>query len=153
MLGLISSVSFSEKGQAWGKKGEHQKSIKEKFFKKIRIIYSHQDELKITDQQLEQIKELKIALKKDLIRKKADIDIIAIDVRSAMHEDVIDIDAVNELIDKKYEIKKAKMKKIVESCAGLKKILTKEQKGKMKDLFCDKAKKHGPKGLHKMGRN
>jgi hypothetical protein len=48
------------------------------------------------------------------------------------------VNAVNKLIDQKYEIKKSKMKMVVKSLSELKKILSKEQMEKLKSIAYDK---------------
>jgi len=100
-------------------------------------MYVYQDKLKLTDEQLDQIKDLKVALKKDLIRKKAEVKVIKIEIHSLMYEKEIDLAAINKLIDQKYEIKKAKSKMVVDSCVKLKKILTEEQLKKFKETILD----------------
>lgn len=152
-LGLMQSVSFAEKRAGYDHGRHHKKSVNEKFFKKAKMIYLYQDELNVTDEQLDQINELKIALKKDLIRKEADLNIIKVDIRSLLHEDEVNISAVNKLIDQKYEIKKAKMKKVVQSYAQLKKILTKEQIEKLKEIAHDLKKLHMTKGSRRGWKN
>lgn len=151
-IGLMLSVSFAEKGSGPDRERYHKESIDEKLFKKVKMIYLYQDELNVNDKQLDQIKELKITLKKDLIKKKADIDIVQVDIRSLLYEDEVDVEAVNKLIDQKYEIKKTKVKKVVKSYAQLKKILTKEQIDKLKDIISDQKKMLITKGLPKRSR-
>ena len=148
-VGLMQSVSFADKGYRDGQRVYQKKSIKAKFFKTVRLIYLYQDELKVSDEQLNKIKELKVALKKDLIRKKADIKVIKVDIRSLLYEDEVDVDAVNRLIDQKYEIKKAKSKMVVESYAKLKKVLTKEQMDNLRRIFRDLKKMRMTKGSSK----
>jgi Spy/CpxP family protein refolding chaperone len=150
-LGLMQSVAFAEKRGGYDQGRHHRKSIKEKLFKTVRMIYHNQDELNVNDNQLNQIRELKIALKKDSIRKKAEIEIIAVDIRSLLYEDEMDVYAVSRLIDQKYEIKKANMKKVVKSFAELKHILTKEQKEKLKEVISEKREMHMSKGSPKRG--
>jgi Spy/CpxP family protein refolding chaperone len=146
-LGLIQSPAFAEKKGGYVQGRHHQKSIQEKFFKKVKMLHRYQDELNVTDNQLEQIRELKITLKKELIKKKADIEIISLDIRSLLYEDEVDLNAVNKLVDQKYEIKKSKMKMVVRSLSELKKILSKEQMDKLKDIAYerkDMKKSEGP---------
>ena len=121
-LGLMQSIALAEKRPGYGHGMHHKKSVKDKFYKKVKMIYLNQDELGVTDKQLDRIKELKIALKKDLIRKKADLDVIEVDIHSLLREDEVNVGAVNKLTDQKYEIKKAKMKENIKSYAQLKKI-------------------------------
>ena len=146
-FGLIQSVSFADCGSRecgkkdckhrsseCGKKDCKDKPLGKKVLKKLHMIFEHQEELGISDDQLAQIKELKIALKKDLIKKEADIELVKVDIRSALYEDEINLAAVNKLIDQKYETKTSKSKKVVSTLAELKKILTKDQIDKLKDL-------------------
>lgn len=114
-------------------------NFEDEFCDKAMMILKSQEELGLSDEQVKKIKDLKMLVKKDLIRKKADIDILAIDIKSAMREDVIDVNAVNALIDKKYEIKKEKAKSLVAALAVLKTLLTEEQRKKLKTL-CGKEK-------------
>ncbi|NQV03860.1 MAG: hypothetical protein HQ532_00015, partial [Candidatus Omnitrophica bacterium] len=73
--------------------------------------------------------------------KKAEIDLIAIDIKAALWEDTIDLGSVNTLIDRKYELKKQKTKALVAAYAALKGMLTKEQIKNLKGL-CKKGKKY-----------
>ncbi|MFC1508082.1 Spy/CpxP family protein refolding chaperone [Candidatus Omnitrophota bacterium] len=111
-----------------------------KFYKKAMLIIANQEELGLTDAEVKKIKDLKIATKKDLITKKAEIDLIAIDIKAALWEDTVDINSVNALIDKKYELKKQKTKSLVAAYVTLKGTLTKEQTALLKGL-CKKGKK------------
>ena len=54
------------------------------------------------------------------------------DIKEAMWSDNLDLEAINTLIDKKYDLKKAKAKSSIADYAELKGILTEEQKAKMK---------------------
>jgi hypothetical protein len=105
----------------------------------------------VSDEQLDKIKKLKVVLKKDLIRKKADIKVIKVDIRSLLYEDEVDVDVINRLIDQKYEIKKSKFKMVVESYAKLKKALTKEQMDNLKQKVRDQKKLRMTKGSSKSG--
>ena len=150
-LGLMQAVAFAEKRGGYDRGKHHQKSIEGKFFKTVKMIHHNQEELNVNDIQLNQIRELTLALKKDVIRKKADMEIIAVDIRSLLYKDEIDVDAVYKLIDQKYEIKKAKMKKVVKSFSEMKIILTKEQREKLKDVARDKREMHMSKGVPRRG--
>lgn len=146
MLGFPASDSYAEHN---GKSKEGCGRFEDKFFYKAGCILKSKDELGLSDRQITQIKELKINTKKDLIRKNAEIDILAIDIKQAIWQDPIDTDAVGKLIDKKYDLKKEKTKSVVKAYAALKGILTEEQKAKLKDLR-KKDKKNGKCYLMKM---
>ncbi|MBU1925674.1 MAG: hypothetical protein KKB82_07125, partial [Candidatus Omnitrophica bacterium] len=100
MFGFAAANIYAFDGMNKGKM--EKMDMEEKFFYKAHLILSGQEELGITDDQAKKIKELKTNTKKDLIRKNAEIEILGMDIKSAMYEDVIDTKAVNKLIDKKY---------------------------------------------------
>jgi len=135
MLVSMSSVSFAEYGCKRDQKGHGKKSMEDKFFMKVKMIYTHKDQIEVTEEQMDKIKDLKIALKKELIIKKAEVEVIALDITVGMHEDVINVEDINKLIDKKYDVKKAKMKSLIKACADLKNLLTEEQSAKLKEVF------------------
>jgi len=138
---ILSAITFEAYAYDSGKaKRSHGKS-KKKFFQKAHFVLKNEEELGLSDKQAEQIKNLKIKTKKDLIRKKAEIDILAIDIKAEMRKDPINTNAINKLIDKKYGLKKDKAKALVSAYAALKNTLTAEQKTKLKDLL----KKHKKK--------
>ncbi len=127
----VYAYKHGEKGRPYGKKAD----LSDKFFKKVHIIYKNQEELGVSDEQLTNLKTIKIRQKKELIRKKADIDIIAVDIKAMLWEDKINLEAINKLIDEKYELKKTKAKVLVEAYSKLKDLLSEEQKTKLKE-FC-----------------
>lgn len=146
-LGLMHSNAFAEKGHhGKGRHGYGMMAMSDMFIMKAKMIYKNQEVIGVSEDQMKQIKSLKMELKKDSIRKTAEIKILKIDIRSLMHKDQIDVAAVNKLVDQKYEIKKAKTKKAVGAFAKLKKIITKEQMAKLKKLMKDKRKSHGSGG-------
>ncbi len=142
MLGVTAFEACAFSGE---KTKGHCKGFGEKFFSKAHLILKNKEELGLSDKQVKEIKDLKIKTKKDLIRKKAEIDIVALDIKAAMWGKKIDTGAINSLIDKKYDLKKEKAKSLVGACAAIKGILTEEQKDKLKDLWkkCKKEKMHG----------
>jgi len=69
---------------------------------------------------------------------KAEIDIAGIDVSSALREFPIDVTQLEELIAKKYDLKKQKALYLGRAVASLKSILSEDQYEKLKDLWSDK---------------
>ncbi|MFH1798489.1 MAG: hypothetical protein ABH844_04005 [Candidatus Omnitrophota bacterium] len=106
----------------------------QKFTGKAHLLLSKQEELGLTDEQAQQIKDLKIKMEKDSITKQAEIDLVDVDIKAEFWKDDIDVDAVNTLIDSKYELKKEKEKSTIIACVVLKSMLTEEQIQKMKQL-------------------
>ena len=149
----LSITAFDDYAFGDGKTKRCHKGLEKKFFGKVYLILKNQDELDLSDKQVEEIKDLKIKTKKDLIRKKAELDIVALDMKTAMLEKQIDTGAVNKLIDKKYDLKKEKAKSLVAAYAAVKGILTDKQKEELKDLWkkCKKEMTHGSMKKGKMG--
>jgi Spy/CpxP family protein refolding chaperone len=108
--------------------------LEKKILHKLHLVIANRDELNLSDTQVAKSKELKIKLKKDLISRKAEIDLIGVDIKCELWDDVIDKKAISNLIDQKYELKKAKAKSLVEALVKLKSILTEEQEKKLKDI-------------------
>ncbi len=106
-----------------------------KFCGKAGFILKNGEELALTPKQEEDIKNLKAETKKALIKNQAEIEVIEVDIETALWMDAIDTAAVNVLVDKKYELKKEKTKMLVNALANLKNILTPEQKTKLKGLY------------------
>lgn len=146
---LIAPASYAKKGKCdghHGQKGKQEMKLGEKFFHKAHLIVMNHDELGLTKEVVKEIKKLKVATKKSLIKQKAEIDLIAVDIKSSLYEDKIDVAATTVLVDKKYELKKAKAKSIVQAFADLKGKLSDEQMKKLKGLYaktglCPKCKK------------
>ena len=106
-----------------------------KVLKKLHLAMENQDELEASDSQIRKIRELKVALKKDLIQRKAEIDLIAVDMKSKLCAGDINRKEINQLIDRKYELKKAKAKALVEALIELEDILKDEQQEKLRDIM------------------
>ncbi|UCD54603.1 MAG: hypothetical protein JSV93_03530 [Candidatus Omnitrophota bacterium] len=125
----LEGYAFDHGKTKW-QKGCHW-DFEKKFSNKAHLILAKKKELGLSDAQVTKIKELKIKTKKDLIKKSAEIKMLALDIKAAMWEDPINTSALNKLIDKKYDLKKEKAKSLTGACAALNDILTKEQKEKL----------------------
>jgi Spy/CpxP family protein refolding chaperone len=101
-------------------------------------IYQNKEELKVSDEQIAKIKELKIAYKKEMVQKKADIKVKGIDIKALLWEDDIDLAKVNGLIDEKYDMKKEKSKLKLSTYVHMKNILNKEQQEAL-EVVCKKS--------------
>ena len=134
---LVLTICMLFSGLAYAD-GRGKMDLESKFYKKAKFIMSNQEELGITDNQIKEIKKLKMDTKKDLIKVGAEIEIVKIDIMAHLWEDKIDIAVVDALIDKKYELKKEKAKMVLSSYAYIGKSLTDEQLTKLKAL-CKKS--------------
>jgi len=98
-----------------------------KLKKKVTMLWTNQDALEITDDQMAKIKDIKHAAIKELIQLKADKDVVMVDLKSAMWEESMDLGAVNKLIDTKYAAKKKSSKTFVKAINDIQKDLTDKQ--------------------------
>ena len=108
--------------------------FKEKFFHFAHSILENYEELGLTDEDAKKVRELKIGTKKSLIRNKAEVELLMVDIISSLYAAKPEISEINKLIDKKFDIKKAGMKKLITSFVGLKKLLSKEQMKQVKAI-------------------
>ncbi len=113
-------------------------NVEEMFYKKARLIMMNEKELGLSAEQIKAIRDLKSETKKQVIRNDAEIDVIKVDIKNQLYEPTINIESVNALIDKKYDVKKAKAKLLVDSLAKLKAQLTEDQINKLKELYKQK---------------
>lgn len=120
----------SKSSQSWG--------LEEKFFHKAHFMLTNQEEMGLTDQQAENIKKLKIDVKKALIRQDAEIDVLALDIKAALYNRPVDAAALRELIGKKYDLKKGKKQYLADAYAQLVNGLDDQQYQQMKALWKSK---------------
>ncbi|UCG35279.1 MAG: hypothetical protein JSW17_00325 [Candidatus Omnitrophota bacterium] len=146
-IGLSAALADTHgRGYEGMKKEYHHKEykpqdLKDKFFFKAMHILKNKEELGLSSRQVDKIKDLKLTTKKDLIRKDAEVEILALDIKAGLYEERVNLKAVNELIDKKYDIKRAKAKALVAAYVELKDVLTKAQKEKLKGLWKEHKRK------------
>jgi Spy/CpxP family protein refolding chaperone len=119
----------------------HGHNLEKKVFNRFRLAITNEAELGLSEEQYEKIKTLKINAKKDLIIKRAEIDVLKLDIKTKLGEDPIDKKDINKLIDKKYELKKEKAKALVDAYDRFKNILTEEQKKALKTVVRQRHKK------------
>ena len=106
----------------------------EKFFHFAHLALENHEELGLSEDAVKKIRELKIGTKKSLIRNRAEVELLMVDVISKLHTEKPEISEINKLIDKKFDIKKAGMKKLIAGFVGVKKLLSKEQMKQVKAI-------------------
>ena len=134
LLAVFSATELYAKECSHGKKEGHGYDFGKKVLGKMHFAMANKEELALSEDQYQKIKALKIDIKKNLIKRKAEIDLLAIDLKSKLSEDTVDVEGANNLIDQKYELKKAKAKALVGSYVTFMDILTDEQKQKLKKI-------------------
>ncbi len=138
-LSLSVPRAWANHGGGYGGRGGHD--LGAKFFWKAHMLMENKEALGLSADQADAIHQLKIDVKKEWLRQSAEIEIAEIDIMSALKTEKPDVDAVNQLIDKKYELKKALSKTIVSSLVKLKSTLDQKQWDAFKKL-----KEDGKKG-------
>ena len=133
---LFAGNSSGQRGEfcPYASAGKFKKDMESKFFKKAHVFLAKKEELGLSDEQINTIKELKLNVKKEIIRHNSDIQIAALDIKSQTHVIEMDTGALDLLIDQKYEYKKAKAKMLMQAYAELKTILTTEQHDKLSEI-------------------
>ena len=106
----------------------------EKFFHFAHSILENHEELGLTDVDVKKVRDLKIGMKKSMIRNRAEVELLMVDIISSLYQEKPEISEINRLIDKKFEIKKAGMKKLIAAFVGIKKLLSKEQMKQVKAI-------------------
>ena len=118
----------------------------EKFFHFAHSILENYEELGLTDVDVKKVRDLKIGTKKSLIRNRAEVELLMVDIISSLYQEKPDTSAINKLVDKKFEIKKAGMKKLIAAFVGIKKLLSKEQIKQVKTICKSEAHHESKEG-------
>ncbi len=117
--------------------------IAQKFCQKVCWIMEHKDELGLTDEQIAQIKALDLEVEKNSIRAMAEMKIFGLELENKLSQDVVDVQAIESMIDSSMAGMALGAKTTVKAYADLRAIATPEQKAKAKEL-----KKAGHQGHH-----
>ena len=148
LLGIAVVVVFtvcvlSVQAHAYGKKGEKSGahfSLEEKVMKKAHFLMENQEEIGLSDEQIEKVRAAKLATKKSLIKLGAEIELLSIDMKSMLYQEAVDVKALKKLVDKKYELKKEKTNMLIDAYVKIKGELTEDQVKLMKDAWKEKKK-------------
>ena len=143
MLAVSSSYADSGSGKGKGRGEEscesddrdHAVHLDDLFFHKSHLMLRHEQELGLSDEQVERVKAIMAETRKRLIRDEADIDVLDVDLMRELHKPTVDVQATRSILDKQYEAKKARAIALAQSIADLKATLTPEQHAKLKGLY------------------
>ncbi|MEE8317654.1 MAG: Spy/CpxP family protein refolding chaperone [Candidatus Omnitrophota bacterium] len=134
VLGLAMPLSYAyDRGKSKKYKGE---GLDGKIYHKAGFLLKNKKKLGLSDGQVKKIKAMKIKTKKDLIKRKAEIELIAVDIKKELWKDTVNAKAVKALIGKKYDLKKQKAQSLLDTYMALKNVLTEEQKETLKGFKC-----------------
>ncbi len=124
------------KGHDCGKEGGCP--IVSKILKKAEFYIDNAKEIGLSDTQVEQIKTIKHAVKKDEILGGAQMQIAMLDMESMMKTDPVDVEGMNELVNTSSAQFAAGAKKSIQAYADLKAVLTEDQKAAAKKVWAQK---------------
>jgi len=116
-------------------RGDGGHSLKEKFFHKEGFIQNNRDEIGLKEDQAQAIKNLKYDLSRKMIEMKSKMELAMLDIRQELHNDKVNMERLNALVDAKMDTKKALCKDALKAYVDMMGILTPEQKAKMKELW------------------
>jgi len=111
--------------------------------------WEYQDELKMSDADVQKIMELKIKTKKEHLKNEAQVECLSLDIMAGIWAPKPDAAAIKKIIDGKFELKREGMKSMVDAFIALKGMFTKDQMKKLKEICkrqqCgNEAKKEAP---------
>ncbi|HTL47152.1 MAG TPA: hypothetical protein VL688_03710 [Verrucomicrobiae bacterium] len=110
-------------------------SLKEKFFEKYHFLMSHREDLKLSQDQISGLMDLKFAIKKDFAETEAQMEVATLNLFQELHKNDADLNKMNGFIDNKIEAKRRFDYDLAKSLIEMKKILSADQVKQMQDLW------------------
>lgn len=115
--------------------GESACPIAGKILKKAEFFLDNADEIGLSKEQIKQIKDIQHTTKKDAIFGEAGMKAFYLDIKAKLHEEKVDVEGMNKLIDDATSEMTKGAKKSVQSYAELKAVLSEEQMTKAKAVW------------------
>jgi hypothetical protein len=115
--------------------GESQCPIIAKFMKKAHFFLANKQEIGFSDEQLSQIKALKLDMEKSVIRKEAEMKVFMLDMTQKLSEQELDVEGLNAMIDQGMIGMGQGAKDAVAAYAKLKSVPTADQFAKAKEIW------------------
>lgn len=135
LLIIIPSLTFANREHHQSEGGHEGFSLEDKYFGKVHFLFQNKNELGLTEEQMEQIKNIKFDVKRAMIDAEAKKELAMLDIYQELYKDQPDVDKIDSLIDQKSTVKAGLSKTIVRSLLNTKAILTAEQQAKAKELY------------------
>ncbi len=137
-----SMKSGSHDGMSSRDSGKDGCPIAGKVLMKAHFFTSNSDEIGLSQDQVAQIKAIKMQTKKRMIQDGANMQLFMIDVESKLMEEKVDVEGLNALIDQGTTGMTASAKESVKAYADIKAVLTPDQMKKAKEIWLGKKKEH-----------
>ncbi len=112
-------------------------------------IWSALKKLDLTDGQKSAFQEIRMSMKKDMIRKRADLKIAQMELHEQLHKDTVDMNVVESQVKKIEGLKAAMILNAIKSREEIKSKLTPDQRKHLVDLIQDSHQ--SPDRLHQEG--
>ncbi len=109
--------------------------MESKFQEHFALCLKNADKLGLTEEQIGQLKKIHNEQLKKLIMLKAEVKVIDVDLSAELEKDVPNLDRVEKLLKKQEELKTKYRLELVRAKVESSKILTKEQRKKLKTLM------------------
>ncbi|MBI2094390.1 MAG: hypothetical protein HYT88_06700 [Candidatus Omnitrophica bacterium] len=109
--------------------------ILSKVLKKSKFLLEYADEIGLSEQQVAEIKAIKLEAKKTSIRVAAEMKVFELDVQAKMSEPKLDVEGLNAMIDTASQGMSTGAKASVATYAKLRGLLSEEQQKKVKELW------------------
>ncbi len=118
-----------------GGQGESGCPIVNKLMKKSEFFLKNADEIGLSEDQVKQIKTIKIEAEKDEILGGAQMKVAFLDIESKMSADPVDQEALHAVVDGLSSLMSQGAKKTIKLYVDLKSVLTADQKKKAKEIW------------------
>lgn len=115
--------------------GDSACPIAGKILKKADFFLDNADEIGLTTEQVKQIKDIQHTTKKDAIYAEAGMKAFYLDIQAKLHEEKVDVEGMNKLIDDATAEMTKTAKKSVQSYAEIKAVLSDDQMKKAKEIW------------------
>lgn len=112
--------------------------VAEKILKKAKFFLKNAKEIGLSDEQVAQIKAIKMDTKKTAIRTKAEMEIFHMDLEAKLSEPTVDVEGLNAMADQASGGFNTGFKASIATYAKLKAILSETQMAKAKDIWMSK---------------
>ena len=101
----------------------------------VSLVLRNADRLELSDEQKKQLDDIRIRYSKEIVKQKAELEIVEIDLEALLNKSEFNLSEVKEVL-KKVESAKTQIKYLrVEAFVEARKILTNEQKSGLKKLI------------------
>jgi hypothetical protein len=112
--------------------------LADKFFDKAHFFLDNWEEIGLSEDQVKTIKMMKMDVKKQMVKAKADMEIMMIDMKVKLMEPKVNVEGINAMIDQGSAAWSAGAKQTVQAYAKLKAVLSEDQMAKAKSIWMKK---------------